>query len=332
MAHSRYLATFRSCWSPCISRTSPPLPTPRGSTFPASRSHHYRTFIARWPLVVRFQWLGHPIANDPCYGGELFFGDPDAKRRVEQDPATRGWRGARNQLKRTQEGGVDGVVREGARVVAGSDSDAAIGGDKQHVLPTQSSTGGDGSLSPSPRASGCAEDVQGGGGQSAARDAPSTEHLVRLGETGDTTVETSLTLKPEPDEPAVGSESGGQGERQRDGEDDEAFMVRRIIVAYRVPQSRPPPVLRLPCELIPQALDVAAGCMIPGCHAIVAFRVSFGACVVAGPLNPYQAGILTLTIHRSIPGIQSIDPTRVSKDMDLAALCGCELLGQTICC
>ncbi|CAM9967808.1 unnamed protein product, partial [Hapterophycus canaliculatus] len=33
---------------------------------------------------------GHPIANDPCYGGELHFGNPEAKRRAEENPASEG--------------------------------------------------------------------------------------------------------------------------------------------------------------------------------------------------------------------------------------------------
>lgn len=39
------------------------------------------------------KWAGHPIANDPCYGGELHFGNPEAKRRAEENPAGEGWKG-----------------------------------------------------------------------------------------------------------------------------------------------------------------------------------------------------------------------------------------------
>jgi hypothetical protein len=30
------------------------------------------------------EFLGHPIANDPCYGGELYYGDPNGKAMCEQ--------------------------------------------------------------------------------------------------------------------------------------------------------------------------------------------------------------------------------------------------------
>lgn len=34
-------------------------------------------------LRLHLQWLGHPIANDPCYGGALFASDPVAQARAK---------------------------------------------------------------------------------------------------------------------------------------------------------------------------------------------------------------------------------------------------------
>ena len=35
-------------------------------------------------IRLHLQWLGHPIANDPNYGGELWYFDPNAERSCEE--------------------------------------------------------------------------------------------------------------------------------------------------------------------------------------------------------------------------------------------------------
>ncbi|CAM9950708.1 unnamed protein product [Discosporangium mesarthrocarpum] len=48
---------------------------------------HGRTHQIR----LHLQWVGHPIANDPCYGGDMFFGDPEAKDKTNTADLPRSW-------------------------------------------------------------------------------------------------------------------------------------------------------------------------------------------------------------------------------------------------
>lgn len=147
------------------------------------------------------QWTGHPIANDPCYGGELHFGDPAAKRRAEENPASEGWQGVAKRSTEALNGHSGDVVRQPGTSSEASESGAgaevAVGGGGDWAVTGSSSTQQPGATS-SPATHGAlpgAATVP-----SAARDNASAAA-------------------------AAAAVPGDDAGARRDGEDEEAFMV-----------------------------------------------------------------------------------------------------------
>eukprot|EP00752_Nemacystus_decipiens_P001362 g1351.t1 len=168
---------------------------------------HGRTHQIR----LHLQWTGHPIANDPCYGGELHFGNPEAKRRAEESPASEGWKG---------------VPSRSAEAVKGQ------GGDSVHQPGASPAASGNGAG---------AEAVEGGGGDGAARgeaveSSTQPPGAVSSPETnGAPPAAVAVPSAAGDDAAAAAEEVGGPAAvvprndgagAQREGEDDEAFMVR----------------------------------------------------------------------------------------------------------
>lgn len=201
-----------------------------------------------WTLPPRdfgyFQWINHPIANDPCYGGELFFGDADAERRAEQDPRTRGWRGAGNRVNTytkedTREAEVQGVHAKGELITTEDEEERRTNdtnGDKG--VPEKSSehvreNSGDrmavdrrrsvvlGDEKPTLKV-GLSLEVQ-----------STTEHATdSIVDNTKPTGSGTTAAGDGPGDPSEASESTGgnaeEVEEKKDGEDDEAFIVRNF--------------------------------------------------------------------------------------------------------
>eukprot|EP00903_Cladosiphon_okamuranus_P019106 g17580.t1 len=138
---------------------------------------HGRTHQIR----LHLQWTGHPIANDPCYGGELHFGNPEAKRRADENPASEGWKG----VSAKSEAGTEEPVGGGGHSVAGSSRPPGA----------TSSLGTNG--------------------------AP--QHEVAVPRSADDSASAAAEELGSPPTLAV---PGYDTSAQREGEDDEAFMVR----------------------------------------------------------------------------------------------------------
>ena len=166
--------------------------------------------------TTRKQWAGHPIANDPCYGGELHFGNPEAKRRAEENPASEGWKGvpARSaEALKVQDG--DSVHQPGASSAAsgsGANGEAGVGG------------GGGGDGAPQGETSGRNSQPPGATGSPETSGAPSGAVAVPRAARDD-----AAAAPDEVGVPAAAAVAPGvdDASTQREGEDDEGFMVRR---------------------------------------------------------------------------------------------------------
>lgn len=202
------------------------------------------------------QWINHPIANDPCYGGELFFGDPEARLRAEQDPATQGWRRAGYTRKRaSSEGRAEGGQEEvcGERGVGGTRCQGQGSWDADRNTGTQTAKSGSGATDESashplvqyPEESDCDGRKQGQGQeQEAERVRDQGEQRAETisaddnscNRTQDTSSRQNAMLDgmmleksgvtPKGDASSRKEVETNAEEGRREGEDEDAFMVR----------------------------------------------------------------------------------------------------------
>ena len=145
-------------------------------------------------LRLHLQVLGNPIANDPCYGGVLFYGQPEKRERAL------------------------GVLRQMRREGKHPLSKVPHLGDAELDAFTGNSRGGGGSGSGD---SGSGSSSSGSGGGSSSSGASSSSSGATGGDSGSSCTSGSGSGSVEP--PAA-PESAGEG--QREGESSDAYMVR----------------------------------------------------------------------------------------------------------
>lgn len=161
------------------------------------------------------QWIGHPIANDPCYGGELHFGDPASKLRVEKDPCATAWKGT-------------SCVE--AATAAGTTAEA--GGASPEGLPCTGAVAVTG-IGDGPRT---ATGGKAAGGVNVVMEGDQDRSLESEGRKTHPRTGTGPSVR---DAHAAGGAReavpAGDVDTQRDDEDDEAFMVgSREIVSWAI--------------------------------------------------------------------------------------------------
>lgn len=167
------------------------------------------------------QWAGHPIANDPCYGGELYFGDAEAKLRAEANSSTEGWKGtSRSKAAAAAAAAAAATAAEAAAAMAAAAAAIPIGGPDSESSELVKINGGEtrttvGVDAAAPIVDKATEGKGGGGGEGAGQD-----------EGGGPEGSASGASRDKPSTEAEEMVAGGEDiEVQRDGEDDEAYMV-----------------------------------------------------------------------------------------------------------
>ncbi len=159
--------------------------------------------------------MGHPIANDPCYGGELHFGNPEAKRRAEENPGFEGWKGVPGGSPRA----LKGRRGDGESAQQPMPSSAAVeNGTAAAVAP---SAGADVVVDGGSSAQQRQETAAG----SAPQPAGSPDAAASAGATRGGASATATGAGAPLAEAGVGMAPGNDAGAKRDGEDDEAFMV-----------------------------------------------------------------------------------------------------------
>lgn len=167
-------------------------------------------YFAAVVLPSFYQWIGHPIANDPCYGGELHFGDPEAKRRSDEDTSTRGWKGTSRDRAQIEAASAAASASASAASAAGAQPATAKGAPNEEALKA----GGEGATIEGNR------DRDGDGkADGSQHQTPETTSNVIGGRSGARGEEAASIGE------SAGEEVAGNIEAQRDGEDDDAFMV-----------------------------------------------------------------------------------------------------------